>query len=91
MNVWSQQAFDLESLGLEVDPTPAMLDGDQGIAQHSWCGTVIVWPKQFGKPGQCPVCGPEHASDSWWEQTIDSGGLAGLRLIDPSSAPAHHS
>ena len=76
-----QLEFDLEALGLELDPTEAMRRGEQLVFQHSWCGTVVVKPA--GAPratlGACPACEPVRALDPWWQQEIGPSGLAGLR------------
>lgn len=79
----TQLEFDLEALGLTLEPTEAMKAGRQRVAQHSWCGTVVVWPS-VGASGQhrpvlrsCPAC--ERPDEPWIEQTITGSGLAGLK------------
>lgn len=82
----TQLAFDLEALGLKLEPTAAMLEGAQRVAQHSWCGTVVVWPvrpESAPSPRSCPMC--ERPAEPWWEQTITRDGLAGLRPLESES------
>jgi len=82
----TQLTFDLEALGLRLEPTIAMQEGTQRVVQHSWCGTVVVWDAgRHGAIGLCPVCA--RPADSWWEQQIGRDGLAGLRLINPEVKP----
>lgn len=72
-----QLAFDLEALGLEVDPTPAMLRGEQLVWQCTWCGAVVVQPSGWTDVTlrACSVCG---STTGWWEQRFP---IAGLRML----------
>lgn len=73
----AQLAFDLEALGLELDPTAAMLRGEQRAFQCSYCGTVVVRPSTYADMplGGCPVC---REVTHWWEQRFP---IAGLREV----------
>lgn len=81
--VAEQLAFDLEALGLRLEPTIAMRAGKQEVYQHSYCGTVVVKSSLGARDrlGLCPACDPEHAGDEWWYQRISETGLAGLYLV----------
>jgi len=80
----TQLEFDLEALGLRLEPTIAMRSGDQEVYQHSHCGTVVVRTNLGGAQplGNCPACTAEHADKPWWHQEIGATGLAGLRLVE---------
>lgn len=59
-------------LGLELEPTPAMLAGRQSVFQCAWCGTVVVQPRPSSASlGPCPAC----AQTTWWEQALPVAGL----------------
>lgn len=77
-----QLEFDLGALGLRLEPTAAMLAGEQQVFQHSWCGTIVVRSElaHAGPLGPCPSC--TRPGDKWWQQQIGRDGLAGLRLIE---------
>jgi hypothetical protein len=77
-----QLEFDLEALGLRLEPTVAMKRGEQQVFQHSRCGTVVVRSSldMAGDLGLCPSC--NHPDEPWWQQKITASGLAGLRLIE---------
>jgi len=78
----TQLEFDLEVLGLRLEPTIAMKRGEQQVFQHSRCGTVVVRSSLdlAGEIGPCPSC--THPDEPWWQQKITASGLAGLRLIE---------
>lgn len=67
-------------LGLELEPTPAMLKDEQHIYQCAYCGMVAVVPLRRDRDGfrnnlagaPCPNC--DHST--WWRQELP---LAGLR------------
>lgn len=87
-----QDGFDLEALGLRIEPTASMLRGTQRVFQCSWCGTVVVVPsgldgKDRGVPGTCPSCGDLTAK--WWEQRFPIAGLHEVNLLldDGSGTP----
>jgi len=80
-----QDSFDLEALGLRLEPTAAMLRGTQRVFQCSWCGTVVVVPSGLdgrarAEPGICPTCG--DASAKWWEQRFPVAGLHTVASVD---------
>lgn len=77
-----QLEFDLAALGLRLEPTIAMRNGEQQVFQHSWCGTVVIRSglDYAGPLGDCPSC--KRPGDPWWQQEIGVDGLAGLRLIE---------
>lgn len=59
-------------LGLELEPTPAMLNGEQRVFQCAQCGTVVV---QSGlAPGPLDACPACHGT-TWWHQTLPVAGL----------------
>jgi hypothetical protein len=61
------------ALELDLEPTPAMLKGQQSVFQCSECGTVVVQPRPAAhKLGPCPSC---LRSPSWWAQTLPVAGL----------------
>lgn len=76
-----QLAFDLPGLGLILQPTIAMRNGEQEVFQHSWCGTVVVRSNlaHAGALGPCPSC--TRPSDPWWQQEIRPEGFSGLHLL----------
>ena len=78
----AQLTFDLEALGLVLEPTSAMLRGEQRAFQCSFCGTVVVRPSTYAEVplGDCPTC---RESTHWWAQTFP---VAGLRQANPESA-----
>ena len=82
----TQLAFDLEALGLKLEPTIAMRRGEQEVFQHSYCGTVVVrsdLARDLAQLGDCPSC--TRPREPWWHQQIGRDGVAGLRLIERTS------
>lgn len=70
----TQLAFDLEALGLTIEPTPAMKRGEQTVWQCTWCGAVLVRPSDWADATlhACPVC---NSTTGWWEQRFPIAGL----------------
>lgn len=79
----------MEQLGLAIEPTPAMLKGEQTVWQCSHCGTVVVLTNLVtqitGRPvgrapqGQCPGC--MKPLGKWWAQQLP---VAGIRKTEDS-------
>lgn len=75
---------DIEQLGLAIQPTPAMLRGDQTVWMHSHCGTVVVLSSPTkGQPpkDRCPGCDTEAP---WRKQRLP---VAGLHRTDEEERP----
>lgn len=70
----------LDQLSLEIDPTPAMLDGTQTVWQCTWCGCVVVLTSLAlsKKPQTCPA-GHDHAD--WSRQTLPVAGLRRATVV----------
>ncbi len=69
---------DLRAFGLRLEPTIAMVRGEQQVFQCADCGTVVVRSSlaTAKRLGPCPGC----AATTWWSQTLP---LAGLRPFEP--------
>jgi hypothetical protein len=66
------------ALDLDLEPTIAMLRGDQRVDQCAWCGTVVVAPGGRSPLGPCPSC----AEPRWWRQELPIAGLSTPAIDD---------
>jgi hypothetical protein len=68
--------FELEDMGLRLEPTIAMRNGQQAVFQCANCGLVAVQTNLAPGPlGACPACG----RGDWHQQELP---VAGLRKIE---------
>lgn len=69
----------LQQLSLEIDPTPAMLDGTQTVWQCTWCGCVVVLTSlaKVKRPRQCPG---HDETGTWTRQALPVAGLRPLTV-----------
>lgn len=61
-------------LGLDLEPTIAMRNGEQLVFQCADCGTVVVQSSlASGRLGTCPAC--RHYPTTWRKQELPIAGL----------------
>lgn len=76
----TQLAFDLEAIGLVLEPTTSMKAGTQRAFQCAWCGTVVVRPSTYADVPLSPTCPVCRKAPGWWAQSFP---ICGLRPAEP--------
>ena len=79
--------------GWSLEPTPAMLAGDQVVSQCAWCGTVVIVATIRNEPGPRPLAGKacpscDQTEHGWWREDVPvTHSLAGFTFVGSGDGP----